>query len=81
MADEESLAKSEVTGTIAKLKSAVVEGNTRVYVQLEGDDFYYVLSVADTELAAVLEEGDEVTLAVAEGEGELRSAYSVVYAG
>ena len=80
MADEETLAKSEVSGTIGKLKTAVVEGNTRVYIQLQGDDFYYVLSVADTELAAVLEEGDEVMLAVSDEDGELRSAYYVQYA-
>ena len=79
MADEEALAKSEVTGTIAKLKSAVVEGNTRVYIRLEGDAFYYVLSVADAPLAAVLEEGEEVTLAVSDEDGELRSAYDVQY--
>ncbi len=43
---------TEVSGVIEDLRSAVVEGNTHIYIKLKGDDFYYVVSVADSEVAA-----------------------------
>lgn len=70
----------KVTGVIADIKYAVVEGNTRVFLQLEGQSYYYVISVADAELAAVLDVGDRVTVSPGESEGELRSAFNVARA-
>lgn len=72
-----SLSSNTVSGTVADLRTAVLEGNTRVYIKLRGDDFYYVVSVQDAELAAVLNVGDEVTLTVSSEEGELVPAYDV----
>lgn len=69
----------EFTGTISDIRSAVFEGNTRYYLRLEGNDWYYTVSVSDAPLCAILNVGDRVTVSAA-GEGELRSAYSVVRA-
>jgi hypothetical protein len=69
-----------VTGEIAEIRSAVRAGSTVFYIRLEGDDFYYLISVEDSELAAVLNEGDKVTLVSSATEGELREAVSVVRA-
>jgi len=55
----------------------VVDGNTNVYVKLTGGDCWYVLSVSDNELAAVLSVGDSVEILPASETGELRAAYSV----
>ncbi|MDR2908286.1 MAG: CvpA family protein [Oscillospiraceae bacterium] len=78
IAGERSLPETEVTGVVEELRTAVIEGNTRVYIRLRGDDFYYAVSVADSEIAAVLSEGDRVTLQTAAEEGELRSAFNVI---
>lgn len=69
--------QEKVTGVIADIKYAVVEGNTKVFLKLNGDNFYYVVSVSDAQLAAVLDIGDRVTVSPTTGEGELRSAYNV----
>lgn len=73
--------QDDVTGKIADIKYAVVEGNTKVFIKLEGDSYYYVISVADSELAAVLDVGDRVTISPTETEGELRSAYNIKRGG
>ena len=72
------LPQTEVSGTVEELRSAVLDGNTRVYIRLKGDSFFYVVSVADSEVAAILSEGTKVTLQTTSAEGELRSAYDVV---
>lgn len=67
------------TGTVADIRSAVIDGNTRYYLRLEGNAWYYTVSVSDAPLCAILNVGDRVTVE-AYGEGELRSAYSVTRA-
>lgn len=74
----EVLPQTEVSGTVEELRTAVLDGNTRVYIRLRGDDFFYVVSVADSELAAILSVGDKVILQTTSDTGELRSAYDIV---
>lgn len=77
LSDSAISGRIEVSGRIEDLRQAVVEGNTRVYIKLDSSDSYYIISVADSELSAILDVGDEVVLTVSDGEGELISAYSV----
>ncbi len=74
---EDSTEKTEISGTVQEVRSAVLDGTTRVYIKLSGKDYYYVVSVADSEIAAVLNEGDKITLQTATDEGDLRMAYDV----
>lgn len=69
-----------VKGVIDDLRTAVIDGNTHVFIRLQGDDYYYVISVADSELAAVLSVGDKVEITPSASTGDLRSAYNVVRA-
>ena len=75
--DAGAAAADTVSGVIEDVRFAVIDGNTHAYIRLEGDDFYYILSVADAPIAAVLNEGDEVSLSVSDEEGELVSAYDI----
>lgn len=77
LVSEEVLTTTDVKGTVAEVRTAVVDGNTRVYIRLEGDDFYYVISVADSELAAIIDVGDEITLKSTASEGEIRPAQDI----
>ncbi len=77
LVDKEEVVSNTVSGRVEELRSAVIDGNTHVFIRLMGKDFYYVISVADAPIAAVLNPGDRVTLSVAEGEGELISAYDI----
>lgn len=67
----------EFTGTIADIRSAVMDGNTHYYIRLEGNTWYFTISVSDAPLCAILNVGDRVRLEGASTDGELRSAYTV----
>jgi len=77
LVSQEEITSDKVTGVISDIRSAVLEGNTHYYIRLEGDSFYYVISLADSELAAVLNVGDRVEISSAAQEGELRRAFSI----
>lgn len=77
LADDNEIEDYVVTGEISDIRTAVIDGNTNVFIKLDSKRYYYVVSVADSPLAAVLSEGDRVTLTPTVDEGELRSAHSV----
>lgn len=58
----EALPQTSVSGVIAELRSAVIEGNTYVFVRLEGEDAFYSISAADNNIAVLLNVGDTVTI-------------------
>ena len=72
--------QGEVTGVIADLRSAVMDGNTWYYLQLSDGTVYYTISAAEAPEAVILNVGDTVTVKYAEGEGSILQAYSVAKA-
>ena len=66
-----------VIGTITDIRSAVMDGNTRYFIQLNGADYYYMVNVADAQLCAILNVGDRIALGTMSDSGELRNAYAV----
>ena len=67
----------EVSGTIADLRSAVMDGNTVYFIRLDGETRYYTISAADDPAAVILNVGDSVAVRYAEGEGSILTAVSV----
>ena len=72
--------QGEVTGVIADLRSAVMDGNTWYYLQLSDGTVYYTISAAEAPEAVILNVGDTVTVKYAEGKGSILQAYSVAKA-
>ncbi len=72
--------QSQVTGAIAEIRSAVVDGNTWYYLRLQDGAVYYAISAADDQNAVILSVGDQVTITFAEGEDKILSAYTVTAA-
>ena len=66
-----------VKGKITDLRTAVLGGNTHVFLQLDNHSFYYVVSVEDSAEAAILSIGNRVELSPTVQEGTLRSAQDV----
>ena len=66
-----------VEGVIEDLRSAVIDGNTHIYLKLKGDDFYYVMSAANVESAILLNPGDEVLIEWHNELGELRTVVNI----
>ena len=76
-ADGTLTGQEEVSGVIGELRAAVMDGNTVVFIRLEGGTVYYTISAADCPAAVILDVGDRVDIAYTSGEGELLSAHSV----
>ncbi|MBQ6973940.1 MAG: CvpA family protein [Oscillospiraceae bacterium] len=53
-----------VTGTVAEIRSAVVEGNTHFYLRLSGDDRWFEGSVSDVAVLPLMNVGDKVELVI-----------------
>ena len=66
-----------VDGTIADIRSAVLNGNTVYYVKLIGSEIYYAISAADQPSVVILNNGDQVSISYSEGEGSILSALSI----
>ena len=75
--DVKPTGQGQVTGTVAEIRSAVVEGNTWYYLRLQDGSVYYAISAADDKNAVILSVGDQVTITFAEGEEKILSAYTV----
>ena len=62
----------EVTGTIAEIRSAVIEGTSFYYLRLEGEaDFSWRVSAADAPYAPLLDAGDAVAIRYIDGHAGL----------
>lgn len=59
---------SEVTGTISRMATSVIEGNSHYYLVLEGNEMIFDVSVADLVEIVRYTTGDEITLEYVEGE-------------
>ena len=76
----EELPQTQVSGQVAEIRSAVLDGNTYYYLRLEGEEIFYSLSAKDNPIAVVLNPGDQVTITHAplDGEGaEILSGYTL----
>lgn len=61
--------QAEVSGTVAELRSAVLDGNTYYFIRLVGEDAFYTVSAAANPEAVILNVGDEVTVTYQTGVG------------
>lgn len=78
LAETEEIIETSDTGTVEDIRTAVIDGNSHYYIRLSGNDFYYVLSAADSETVVTLDIGDDVEVRSSGiGEGDLRTAYSI----
>ena len=62
--------RTEVTGVIAEIRSAVLDGDTCYFLRLEGADAFIRVNAAENPLAVILNVGDTVRLYYAEGESD-----------
>lgn len=59
--EEPLIPEASITGTISAVSSAVVDGNTRYYFLLEGDETIYTASITVDPRLPFLKSGDQVT--------------------
>ena len=77
--EEEPTELESVTGVIADLRSAVINGNTVYFLALQGQEgVYYSISASQEPMAVLLNPGQEVTLGYIPGEsGSILEAQSL----
>ena len=74
--------QEEISGAIAEIRTAVLDGNSYYFLRLEGQDTFYAVNAAENPRAVILNAGDQVTIAYTAGEGGgILSGTSVARAG
>ena len=74
--------QEEISGAIAEIRTAVLDGNSYYFLRLEGQDTFYAVNAAENPLAVILNAGGQVTIAYTAGEGGgILSGTSVARAG
>ncbi len=77
--DEELMDYATIRATVTDIRSAVIDGNTWFYLQLEGDtEHYFAFSAAEWEEVVILTVGDEVTLSYTEEDAAILTGASLV---
>ena len=69
--------QEEVSGAIAEIRTAVLDGNSYYFIRLDGADTFYAVSAAENPLAVILNVGDAVTISYAKGDGSILTGTSV----
>ena len=64
-------------GTITDMRTAVIDGNTTVYIKLDNNSFYYSIPASEAQAAVLLNVGDYVEVLASEGEGDIIPAHGV----
>lgn len=54
--------ETSVTGTVSDIRTAVLDGNSYYFLQLEGDEVYYTLSASRHAVVVVVNVGDTITV-------------------
>ena len=76
-AGQELISKNQIDGTIAEIRTAVLEGNTYYFLRLEGQPTFYSISAAECTDVVIMNVGDAVTISYAPSDtGSILDAYS-----
>ena len=59
---KEELPQTQVTGTVAEIRTAVLEGNSYYFLRLEGADVFYSISAVQNREVVTVNAGDTVTI-------------------
>ena len=59
---QEDLPQTQVTGTVAEIRTAVLEGNSYYFLRLDGADVFYSISAVQNREVVTVNVGDTVTI-------------------
>ena len=77
-AEVPNVERAEASGTLAEIRTAVMDGNSYYFLRLEGEDVFYTVSAAENPIAVILNVGDAVSIAYTPGEeGSILTGVSV----
>ena len=72
---QEELPQTQTEGTVAEIRSAVLDGTTYYFLRLEDEEVFYAVSASASPTAVLLDVGDWVSIeyGLSEEDGEIRS--------
>ena len=73
-APEDSSDALTVSGVITDIRTAVINGNSVYFIELDGSGIYYSIKASQQEKVVILNKGDVITVSYADTEGEIISA-------
>lgn len=74
--------QSSVTGTIAEIRTAVLDGTSWYYIRLDGSEVFYAMAASTDRNVVILNVGDQVKVQVNPGdEGGIRNASTITREG
>lgn len=83
--DEDSeiiIDQSNISGTVAEIRTAVLDGNSWYYIRLEGSEVFYAISATADRNVVILNVGDAVTIQVSpDATGSILDASSISAGG
>lgn len=83
--DEDSeiiIDQSNISGTVAEIRTAVLDGNSWYYIRLEGSEVFYAISATADRNVVILNVGDAVTIQVSpDATGSILDASSISVGG
>ena len=83
--DEDSeiiIDQSNISGTVAEIRTAVLDGNSWYYIRLEGSEVFYAISATADRSVVILNVGDAVTIQVSpDATGSILDASSISAGG
>jgi len=74
------LPETSITGIIAEIRTAVLDGNSYYFLRLSDSEVFYSLSASENSIVVVLNVGDTVTIdhEVSEGAPSILNGYSIL---
>ena len=74
--------QSNISGTVAEIRTAVLDGNSWYYIRLEGSEVFYAISATADRNVVILNVGDAVTIQVSpDATGSILDASSISVGG
>lgn len=77
VAPEPEMVKATAIGTVAEIRSSVMDGDTWYFIRLENQQVYYLINGSEYPLATILNVGDRVSITYEVGTGELINGISL----
>lgn len=67
----------KVKGVISDIRTAVIDGNSVYFIELDESGVYYSIKASEAEKVVIMNVGDNVTISYAESEGEIIEAETI----
>lgn len=77
LGSDEKISVNEKSGIITDIRSAVIDGNSWYYIQIDSEKIYYTISAAEYKNVVTLNTGDEISIIFESSDDNLKKIVSI----